>query len=53
VIASQWWVDDEATYEEVRDGKNTHKAGYKKVQDFVEHVKIHFPGVSWSWIDIC
>lgn len=62
-IASHRWCEDEATYVDVAEGKNTEGEGYKKVEGFCEFVKWRNdslgkdcgtdPKIEWLWIDTC
>ncbi|GIZ40936.1 hypothetical protein CKM354_000425600 [Cercospora kikuchii] len=54
VILSHRWVEhQEVTFQDVRDGKNTHFSGYEKIVQFAECVKEHMPGIEWLWVDTC
>ena len=63
VIASHRWEKDECTYKDVLRKRNTHKAGYKKVEAFCAFVRqSHVTAASqegpdlrcdWAWIDTC
>jgi hypothetical protein len=53
-IASHRWIAGaEAMLEDIRQGKKTDSAGYRKVQGFVAYLKAHMPSVKWLWIDTC
>ena len=59
--ASHRWCEDEASFEDVTEGKNTESEGYKKVQGFCEFVKWRNNGlagihrrhrkIDWIWLD--
>ncbi|KAK6439687.1 hypothetical protein LTR95_004107 [Oleoguttula sp. CCFEE 5521] len=54
-IASHRWFpnEHETTYRDVCARRNTTKHGYKKVLGFAKHVRTHYRGISWLWIDTC
>lgn len=62
-IASHRWCEDEATFVDVAEGKNTETEGYRKIQGFCEFVKRRNNELSgcyseqqmieWLWIDTC
>ncbi|CAK1364852.1 Vegetative incompatibility protein HET-E-1 [Cercospora beticola] len=60
VIASHRWVGDECTYKDVLKKRNTHKAGYKKIEAFCAFVRqVNLAAYNngpdlrcdWLWID--
>lgn len=51
-IASHRWAVDEATFEDVNEGRKKSSAGYRKVEDFVRYVRENV-SVDWLWIDTC
>ncbi|KAK6413718.1 hypothetical protein LTR95_017828, partial [Oleoguttula sp. CCFEE 5521] len=54
VIASHRWVEDnEATFQDVKDCRNTSGGGYQKVKAFAEYVKSYIVHIRWLWIDTC
>ena len=53
IASHRWFGEAEVSLKDVLKKRNTHKAGYEKVQGFVEHVKVHMPHVEWLWIDTC
>lgn len=52
-IASHRWGEEEATYEDVRDGRKKSSAGYQKVEAFARFVREKVATVEWLWIDTC
>ena len=65
-VASHRWCDDEATYVDVLENKNTESSGFEKVKGFCEFtkwrneefgkgraVKGACPKIEWMWIDTC
>nr|OQO23823.1 hypothetical protein B0A51_08145 [Rachicladosporium sp. CCFEE 5018] len=56
VIASHRWSKDsrdEATFQDVKDWRNTSGRGYQKVKAFAEYVKSSISHIEWLWIDTC
>nr|OQO29669.1 hypothetical protein B0A51_02574 [Rachicladosporium sp. CCFEE 5018] len=56
VIASHRWSKDsrdEATFQDVKDRRNTSERGYQKVKAFADCVKSSMPHIEWLWIDTC
>jgi hypothetical protein len=65
-VASHRWCDDEATYVDVLENKNTESAGFKKIRGFCDftktrnerHTMQYVAGrgrqkIEWIWIDTC
>jgi hypothetical protein len=51
-ILSHRWIDgEEVTFEEIRHGSATHKAGYLKVVAFAQ--KAISDGFEYCWMDTC
>ncbi|KAK0950685.1 hypothetical protein LTR91_025479, partial [Friedmanniomyces endolithicus] len=54
VAASHRWLDDgEATFQDVRDRRNTDGKGYQKVKAFAVHIQCNLAPLKWLWIDTC
>ncbi|KAK3613761.1 hypothetical protein LTR56_027692 [Elasticomyces elasticus] len=54
VAASHRWLgDDEATFQDVRDRRNTDGKGYQKVKEFAVYIQRNLVPVKWLWIDTC
>ncbi|OQN98003.1 hypothetical protein B0A48_16308 [Cryoendolithus antarcticus] len=56
VIASHRWSKDsrdEATFQDVKDCRNTSGRGYQKVEAFADYVKSSISHIKWLWIDTC
>ncbi|GIZ49813.1 hypothetical protein CKM354_001283800 [Cercospora kikuchii] len=53
IASHRWAAASETSYQDVQKQRNTEKAGYKKVEGFVQYVKTHVPDVEWLWIDTC
>jgi hypothetical protein len=54
VAASHRWLSDsEATFRDVRDRRNTHSKGYRKVKAFARYIQDNIPHVKWLWMDTC
>ena len=53
VIASHRWTEDEATFKDLQEKKNTQKSGYAKIVGFASYVKKHIPCIKWLWNDTC
>jgi hypothetical protein len=54
VAASHRWLrNSEATFQDVRDRRNTNSAGYHKVKAFARYIRHNIPHVKWLWIDTC
>ncbi|CAK1368378.1 unnamed protein product [Cercospora beticola] len=53
IASHRWAAAAETSYQDVQKHRNTEKAGYKKVEGFVQYVKKHVPDVEWLWIDTC
>jgi hypothetical protein len=54
VAASHRWQNgEEATFQDLRDRRNTNSEGYQKVEAFATFVRDTFPAVGWLWIDTC
>jgi hypothetical protein len=52
VVAShRWFRNSEATYQDVRDRRNTNSDGYHKVEAFAQYIRNNIPHVKWLWID--
>lgn len=52
-IASHRWQEEEVAYQEVRERRNTHKKGYRKVEAFAKYVRENVHPIRWLWIDTC
>ncbi|KAF2720019.1 hypothetical protein K431DRAFT_321340 [Polychaeton citri CBS 116435] len=54
VIASHRWLSDsEATFQDVRDRRNTDSQGYQKVGAYANYIRNSMYPVEWLWIDTC
>ncbi|PPJ51655.1 hypothetical protein CBER1_08787 [Cercospora berteroae] len=53
IASHRWAAAAETSYQDVQKHRNTEKAGYKKLEGFVQYVKAHVPDVEWLWIDTC
>ncbi|KAK3669523.1 hypothetical protein LTR78_010577 [Recurvomyces mirabilis] len=54
VVASHRWVKGcEVSLQDIQDGRNKEKSGYRKVEEFAEFVRKHIPSVEWLWVDTC
>lgn len=54
VAASHRWLNGhEATFQDVRDGRNTNGKGYEKVEAFAKYVRENATAIEWMWIDTC
>lgn len=54
VTASHRWLSEhEATYQDVRDERNTTSAGYQKIKAFAKYIRENLPAIEWLWIDTC
>jgi hypothetical protein len=49
----RWFRSSEATYQDVRDRRNTNSDGYHKVEAFAQYIRNNIPHVKWLWIDTC
>ena len=49
----RWFHSHEATFKDVRDGRNTDGKGYEKVEAFAEYIRENITAVKWLWIDTC
>lgn len=52
-IASHRWEQEEATFEDVQEGRNKSSARYRKVEAFAQYVRKNVASVDWLWIDTC
>ncbi|KAK5674004.1 hypothetical protein LTS10_013242 [Elasticomyces elasticus] len=54
VAASHRWLGDgEATFQDIRDRRNTSGDGYQKVGAFAAYVREHLSPIQWLWVDTC
>jgi len=54
VVASHRWLsENEATFQDVRDRRNTSGAGYQKVEAFAAYIRGNLTPIKWLWIDTC
>lgn len=54
VAASHRWLsNNEATFQDIRDGRNTTSDGYHKVKAFARYIRDNIPHVKLLWIDTC
>ncbi|KAK4893780.1 hypothetical protein LTR49_028453, partial [Elasticomyces elasticus] len=54
VAASHRWLrNGEATFQSVRDRRNTSSEGYQKVEAFTAYIREHLIPIKWLWIDTC
>ncbi|KAK6436813.1 hypothetical protein LTR95_006993 [Oleoguttula sp. CCFEE 5521] len=49
----RWLANSEATFQDVRDCRNTSGEGYQKIKAFAEYMKSSISHVKWLWIDTC
>jgi hypothetical protein len=52
-IASHRWGDEEATFKDVKEGRNQSSAGHKKVEAFAQYVREKIASLDCLWIDTC
>ncbi|KAK4611479.1 Vegetative incompatibility protein HET-E-1 [Fulvia fulva] len=53
VIASHRGSDEEVTFKDVHEKRNSHKSGYMKIVGFANYIKKHVSPIKWLWIDTC
>ncbi|KAK4904792.1 hypothetical protein LTR49_025823 [Elasticomyces elasticus] len=49
----RWQGNGEATFQDVRDRRNTDGKGYQKVRAFAVYIQCNLAPLKWLWIDTC
>ncbi|KAM3414332.1 hypothetical protein BST61_g10979 [Cercospora zeina] len=52
-IASHRWGAEEATLQDIQQGRATSKLGYRKIQGFARYAQENLRSIDWIWIDTC